>query len=85
MDFQFFEIQFFEKTMKNNEKTMKHHEKTMIIRFYPVGRERGSWSFTSVPEVARAPWGPGGPMGPKGKGPKKGAQRKGTKGRDHIH
>ena len=27
----------------------------------------------------------GGPMGPKGKGPKKGAQRKGTKGRDHIH
>jgi len=29
MDFQFFEIQFFEKTIKNHKKTMKNHEKTM--------------------------------------------------------
>jgi hypothetical protein len=29
MDFQFFEIQFFEKTMKNNEKPYENHEKTM--------------------------------------------------------
>jgi len=29
MDFQFFEIQIFEKTMKNYERTMKNHEHIM--------------------------------------------------------
>ena len=31
MDFQFFEIQFFEKTMKNHETTMKNHAKNYEI------------------------------------------------------
>ena len=83
MDFQFFEIQFFEKTMKNNEKPWKAYEQSRKTRKYSTG---------CLPKTNPEPLGPRGvpsTWGPKER-PQRRAQRKGTKERgpkkgDHIH
>ena len=94
MDFQFFEIQFFEKnhetTMNNYEKTMKNHlYKTsgcLARSLYKRVGDKGGINlreFVKLPAsmAARAPWGPKAASW----GPKKGPKERNPKKGDHIH
>ena len=53
MDFQFFEIQFFEKTMKNNEKPWKNNEQTMKKRWKTIKNHEKPWKTIKHHEKLR--------------------------------